>query len=135
MLKYILCEERNGELSTFSEWGTPTFVELDLDGYDEILLQFQGQHLTLPDVSVLRWKANHFFWFPSSGDCERIRPPDAYYGYLQISVTLSVMTVRRYQAIKRRKSNRMAIILPIWVGEHLAQNDVQKLMRLLILST
>lgn len=59
-LNYILYDERSGELSTFSEWGIPTFADLDQDGYDEILLQFEGQHLHPPDVFVLRWKDNQF---------------------------------------------------------------------------
>jgi hypothetical protein len=39
----------------FEDWGKPCFVDLDSDGVDEFVIQFEGLHLQYLDITVYRW--------------------------------------------------------------------------------
>lgn len=41
-------------LLTFSMWGKASFMDLDVDGHDEFVIEFPGLHLNLPDVAIIR---------------------------------------------------------------------------------
>ncbi|WP_040951429.1 hypothetical protein [Gorillibacterium massiliense] len=53
---YLLIVEdaKSGELAGFEEWGTPGFIDLDGDGADEFIVEFQGLHLSWPDLLLIR---------------------------------------------------------------------------------
>lgn len=42
------------ELLTFSMWGNASFVDLDMDGQDEFVIEFPGLHLNPPDIAIIR---------------------------------------------------------------------------------
>ncbi|WP_157279796.1 hypothetical protein [Paenibacillus swuensis] len=39
----------------FEDWGTPQVAHLDDDGYEELIIHFEGLHTSGPDVSLYRW--------------------------------------------------------------------------------
>ena len=52
--KYLIYDETNGKIFYFDLWGEPIFIDLDADGNDEFIIQFQGLHLSWPDISIIR---------------------------------------------------------------------------------
>jgi len=52
--KYFLYDETLSKLLTFDEWGEPGFIDLDNDGNEEFVIEFQGLHLSWPDLSIIR---------------------------------------------------------------------------------
>jgi hypothetical protein len=52
---YIMYDIVKNIWVTFEDWGKPSFVDLDSDGVDEFVIQFEGLHLNFPDVTVYTW--------------------------------------------------------------------------------
>jgi hypothetical protein len=52
---YIIYDSMKNKWFTFEDWGKPRFVDLDSDGIDEFVIQFEGLHLQFPDVTVYTW--------------------------------------------------------------------------------
>ena len=53
---YIVYDFSQKTWYTFDQWGSPSFKDLDADGQDEFVIEFQGMHLQLPDVTVIHMK-------------------------------------------------------------------------------
>jgi len=51
---YVINDLINKNLNSFTSWGEPSFIDLDDDGNDEFIIEFQGQHLSWPDISLIR---------------------------------------------------------------------------------
>jgi len=51
--KYIVYNFHRNAWFSFDQWGNPLFLDLDGDGHDEFVLLFPGQHLQMPDASVV----------------------------------------------------------------------------------
>jgi hypothetical protein len=49
---YIVYDTVNDQWFTFEDWGKPQFVDLDSNGQEEFVIQFEGLHLNLPDLTV-----------------------------------------------------------------------------------
>jgi len=52
--KYLIYDETNRKILHLDLWGEPIFIDLDADGNDEFIIQFQGLHLSWPDISIIR---------------------------------------------------------------------------------
>jgi hypothetical protein len=52
---YIMYDVKKKTWMIFSDWGKPQFVDLDSDGVEEFVIQFEGLHLQWPDVSIYTW--------------------------------------------------------------------------------
>lgn len=55
---YIIYDAVNDKLMSFDDWGTPSFIDLDDDGNEEFVIQFEGLHLHWPDISIIISKDN-----------------------------------------------------------------------------
>lgn len=51
---FVVRDVESEELTTFSNWGEPSFLDLDRDGIDEFIIEFLGLHLSWPDLTVVR---------------------------------------------------------------------------------
>jgi len=51
---YVVYDVLNNKLISFNSWGEPIFIDLDNDGNDEFIIEFQGLHLSWPDISFIR---------------------------------------------------------------------------------
>ncbi|GGG61051.1 hypothetical protein [Paenibacillus radicis (ex Gao et al. 2016)] len=51
---YLIYDHEHNRLTSFESWGKPDFIDLDGDGEDEFFIEFQGLHLSWPDLSILR---------------------------------------------------------------------------------
>ncbi|MFF2091368.1 hypothetical protein [Paenibacillus sp. NPDC058174] len=51
---YLVYDHEKHQLTSFESWGMPDFIDLDGDGADEFIIEFQGLHLSWPDLSILR---------------------------------------------------------------------------------
>ncbi|MBW7473924.1 hypothetical protein K0T92_04150 [Paenibacillus oenotherae] len=52
---YFYFDVGQGRWYGFEDWGFPRVVDLDGDGTAELVNQFQGLHMSWPDVTVYRW--------------------------------------------------------------------------------
>ncbi|MCR8656682.1 hypothetical protein [Paenibacillus endoradicis] len=52
--KYLVYDNTTSKILDFDLWGEPSFIDLDADGNEEFIIQFQGLHLSLPDLSIIR---------------------------------------------------------------------------------
>jgi hypothetical protein len=55
LVAYIMYDIVKNKWFTFKDWGKPRFIDLDSDGVDEFVIQFEGLHLQYPDVTVYTW--------------------------------------------------------------------------------
>ncbi|NOV03797.1 hypothetical protein [Paenibacillus planticolens] len=53
LMLYIVYDFSQKAWYTFDQWGSPSFKDLDADGQNEFVIEFQGMHLQLPDVTVI----------------------------------------------------------------------------------
>ncbi len=51
---FLVYDKKNKSLNAFQHWGEASFVDLDLDGKEEFIIEFPGLHLALPDLTVIR---------------------------------------------------------------------------------
>jgi len=51
---YVVRDVESGELSTFSDWGEPSILDLNGDGIDEFVIEFQGLHMSWPDLTLVK---------------------------------------------------------------------------------
>ncbi|MBO8173326.1 MAG: hypothetical protein H0Z33_15765 [Bacillaceae bacterium] len=51
--QYVFYDDTNEEWLVYHNWGIPTVIDVNKDGNDELLLQFQGMGNHFPDISVL----------------------------------------------------------------------------------
>jgi hypothetical protein len=51
---FIVNDVTSGTLKSFERWGEPGFIDLDADGTDEFIIEFQGLHLSWPDLTIVR---------------------------------------------------------------------------------
>ncbi|WP_239616819.1 hypothetical protein [Cohnella mopanensis] len=51
---YFIYDEINKKVMSFDLWGEPSFIDLDGDGNDEFIIEFEGLHLSWPDLSVIK---------------------------------------------------------------------------------
>jgi len=52
---YIVYDSVNDTFLTFDAWGVPGFIDLDGDGVDEFVIEFQGTGMNLPDLTIIRF--------------------------------------------------------------------------------
>ncbi|QGQ96736.1 hypothetical protein EHS13_18550 [Paenibacillus psychroresistens] len=52
---YLMYDLQKKTWFIFSDWGKPQFIDLDSDGEDEFVIQFEGLHLAWPDVIIYNW--------------------------------------------------------------------------------
>lgn len=55
---YFYYDVKQGNWFGFEDWGFPQVTDLDGDGTDELINQFQGLHMSRPDVFIYRWNGN-----------------------------------------------------------------------------
>ncbi|NOU67068.1 hypothetical protein GC096_23785 [Paenibacillus sp. LMG 31461] len=53
LMLYIVYDFSQKAWYTFDQWGSPSFKDLDADGQNEFVIEFQGMHLQLPDVMII----------------------------------------------------------------------------------
>jgi hypothetical protein len=58
--QYIIYNEVTNKWFIFFNWGIPEVFDINHDGINEVLLQFQGMHLNPPNVNVLQVGENSF---------------------------------------------------------------------------
>lgn len=51
--KYVVYDTENAVLLDFDAWGTPDFIDLNNDTYEEFVIQFHGLHNNLPDIAFI----------------------------------------------------------------------------------
>lgn len=51
---YIVYDEQDSKMLSVDLWGEPGFADLDNDGEEEFVIEFQGLHLSPPDLSIIR---------------------------------------------------------------------------------
>ncbi|MBO2942629.1 hypothetical protein JJQ72_01345 [Paenibacillus sp. F411] len=51
---YIVYDLINDKFKSFNAWGEPYFIDLDDDGSDEFIIEFQGLHMSLPDITIIK---------------------------------------------------------------------------------
>lgn len=51
---FIINDVLDDALLTFSMWGNASFIDLDMDGQDEFVIEFPGLHLNPPDLAIIR---------------------------------------------------------------------------------
>lgn len=49
----------------FDHWGLPSTLDLDGDGTEELVIQFQGLHASPPDISIGRWNGSELVVSPT----------------------------------------------------------------------
>jgi hypothetical protein len=54
-IAYIVYDIVHDKWLTFENWGKPQFVDLDSDGEDEFVIQFEGLHSSFPDLTIYTW--------------------------------------------------------------------------------
>src|SRR5690606_7363263 len=57
---YLYYDQLQDNWSMFIDWGMPVITDLDEDGQRELVIQFQGLHLSWPDVAIYRWHEGTF---------------------------------------------------------------------------
>lgn len=56
--EYLIYDAANSKIVSIDLWGEPSFIDLDTDGNDEFIVEFQGLHLSWPDLSIIRTTKN-----------------------------------------------------------------------------
>ncbi|UJF32946.1 hypothetical protein [Paenibacillus hexagrammi] len=55
---YVVVDTDEGKLYAIECWGISSFTDLDLDGQEEWVIEFEGLHLSWPDVRIIRFNQN-----------------------------------------------------------------------------
>lgn len=55
---YFYYDSSQDKWFAFEDWGNPRLADLDGDGADELVNQFEGLHLHWPDVNIYRWRGS-----------------------------------------------------------------------------
>ncbi|PWW06561.1 hypothetical protein DFQ01_103465 [Paenibacillus cellulosilyticus] len=55
LMTYYVYDPVQNRWYGFDQWGLPSVNDLDGDGTEELVFQFQGLHMNPPDVSIGRW--------------------------------------------------------------------------------
>lgn len=74
---YFYYDVLKGRWCIFEDWGKPLIADLDGDGSRELVIQFEGLHLSWPDVDIYRWREGVLE--ESSSVKEQLRIPDPTY--------------------------------------------------------
>jgi hypothetical protein len=52
---YVFYDKESQKWFSYQEFGSPTVIDLDHDGIDEIVIEFMGKPLNPTDVKILKW--------------------------------------------------------------------------------
>ncbi|MFF2481475.1 hypothetical protein [Paenibacillus sp. NPDC058071] len=55
LVGYVVYDIANGQWLTFDRWGKPQIIDLDSDGKEDFIIQFEGLHLSFPDLTIYAW--------------------------------------------------------------------------------